>query len=179
MMIKELPLQGLLLFEPKVFNDERGYFFESYNSVIKNAIGEYDFVQDNESFSKKNVLRGMHFQNPPFEQGKLVRVVSGRVSDVVIDIRKNSSTYGQWFEIELNSELKQMLWIPPGFAHGFLTLTDNTTFLYKCTKVYNAQSESGVIWNDSLIEINWKTNTPLVSEKDLKLPSLKDLISPF
>jgi dTDP-4-dehydrorhamnose 3,5-epimerase len=137
------------------------------------------FVQDNQSLSQKGAVRGLHFQAPPFEQGKLVRVITGAVIDVIVDIRKNSPTYGQHFSVELNEENKTMFWIPPGFAHGFETLVDNTIFLYKCTKLYDKSSEGGLLFNDSEIGINWKTKEPIVSDKDLILPHIKDFTSPF
>lgn len=179
MKVSELSLSGLLLFEPVIYSDERGYFFESYNDKIKQATGVEDFSQDNESVSKKDVLRGLHFQMPPFEQGKLVRVVAGSVCDVVVDIRKDSATFGKWFEIELSALNKRMLWIPPGFAHGFIALENDTAFLYKCTKPYHQASESGIIWNDEEIKIKWNCNSPIISEKDLKLPPLRNIESQF
>ena len=174
----EIP--DLLIFEPKIFTDSRGYFFESYNenSFIKAGITQR-FLQDNQSKSNKGVLRVLHFQNHPFDQGKLVRVSRGAVSDVIVDIRKKSPTFGKHLAVILSEENQHMLWIPPGFAHGFVALEDNTLFLYKCTNVYNKQSEGGVIWNDPDLNINWGFNNPLVSPKDLELGSFKDLISEF
>ena len=142
MEVIKTTLEGLLVINPKIFRDERGHFFESWSkeSFAKNGL-HLDFVQDNQSLSSKGVLRGLHFQNPPFAQGKLVRVIKGSVLDVVVDIRKESSTYGQHFSIELNEENKTNFWIPAGFAHGFITLEDETIFTYKCTGVYNSASE--------------------------------------
>src|SRR5688572_28878762 len=132
MKVVKLPLEGVMLIDPSVFIDDRGYFFESYNEIDFQKAGIPDkFVQDNHSLSRKGVLRGLHFQVPPYEQGKLVRVVSGAALDVVVDIRKASPSYGKHLSVELNGETQQMLWIPPGFAHGFLALTENTVFLYK------------------------------------------------
>jgi len=161
------PIKDLLIIQPKIFKDERGYFFESYNeSIFKQNGLNIHFVQDNESLSQKGVLRGLHFQNPPFAQGKLVRVIKGAVLDVAVDIRKNSPTYGQHFSLELSEENKTQLWIPEGFAHGFLTLTDNTIFSYKCTNLYNKNSEGCILWNDSQLDIKWGITNPVLSEKD-------------
>lgn len=145
-----------------------------------NAAGiNLNFVQDNQSLSQKGAVRGLHFQAPPFEQGKLVRVVKGAVRDVVVDIRKNSATYGQHFSIDLTEENQLMFWIPPGFAHGFETLQDNTIFLYKCTNLYNKASEGGLLWNDPSLNIKWQTSDPIVSDKDMVLPTLNNFVSPF
>ena len=180
MKITTTPLEGLLIIEPQIFKDPRGYFFESYNEDKFHAAGiSAKFVQDNQSLSQKGALRGMHFQAPPFEQGKLVRVVLGAVNDVVVDIRKNSPTYGQHFAVELSAQNQLMFWIPPGFAHGFETLLDQTLFLYKCTNVYNKEAEGGLLWNDPSLGIQWQTETPLVSDKDILLPSLQNFTSPF
>lgn len=168
MIIHKTFIEGLLIIEPKVFGDERGYFFESFNKEkFKNLTGiETDFVQDNQSKSQKNVLRGLHFQKPPFAQGKLVRVIQGAVLDVAVDIRKNSPTYGKSFSIELSANNKTILWIPKGFAHGFVSLEDNTIFTYKCTDYYNPSSEGCIIWNDKNLNIDWKVENPIISEKD-------------
>jgi dTDP-4-dehydrorhamnose 3,5-epimerase len=173
-------INGILIIEPQIFRDSRGYFFESYNEEKFNEVGiDAKFVQDNQSLSQKGAIRGMHFQAPPYAQGKLVRVAQGAVMDVVVDIRKNSPTYGQSFTILLSAENQLMFWIPPGFAHGFETLIDNTLFLYKCTNGYNKASEGGLFWNDPALEIKWQTAEPIVSDKDQILPLLKDFISPF
>jgi dTDP-4-dehydrorhamnose 3,5-epimerase len=178
--ITTTPIEGILIIEPQIFKDSRGYFFESYNQDKMEAAGiALSFVQDNQSLSQKGAVRGLHFQAPPFEQGKLVRVVAGAVRDVVVDIRKNSPTYGQHFSIDLSAENQLMFWIPPGFAHGFETLTDNTIFLYKCTNMYHKNSEGGLLWNDPAIGIKWQTQDAIVSEKDMILPTLKDFVSPF
>jgi dTDP-4-dehydrorhamnose 3,5-epimerase len=180
MQVIATPIPDLLIIQPKVFEDERGYFFESYNSsLFKQHRINVDFVQDNQSLSQKDVLRGLHFQNPPFAQGKLVRAITGSVLDVAVDIRKNSPTYGKHFSLVLNEKNKTMLWIPPGFAHGFLTLEDNTIFSYKCTNVYDKNSEDSVRWNDPDINIDWGTTTPLLSGKDKEAKFFKDLKSQF
>lgn len=180
MDIKFTPIEGLLIIEPQVFTDPRGYFYESYNKEKFVAAGiNIEFVQDNQSLSQKGIVRGLHFQAPPFDQGKLVRVIQGAVLDVAVDIRKNSPTYGQNFSIELTAQNRTMFYIPPGFAHGFETLEDNTIFLYKCTDVYNKQSEGGLLWNDADLGIKWQSSNPLISDKDKILPLFKDLVSPF
>ncbi len=156
MEVIETNIKDLLIIKPKVFADPRGYFFESYNeAVFKQNNIQAHFLQDNQSLSNAGVLRGLHFQAPPHDQGKLVRVITGAVLDVAVDIRKNSSTYGQHIAIELTEENKTMFYIPPGFAHGFLTLMDNTIFSYKCTNLYHKASEGTVLWNDTDLDINW------------------------
>ncbi|MDR6783958.1 dTDP-4-dehydrorhamnose 3,5-epimerase [Pedobacter africanus] len=184
MQITETPIAGLLVIEPKVWKDNRGYFYESYNARILAEAGiTGNFVQDNQSFSQKGALRGMHAQNMPFEQGKLVRVLKGAVLDVAVDIRKASATYGQHFSIELSGENHKQLWVPPGFLHGFLTLEDETIFTYKVTNYYDKASEIGVMWNDPDLNINWNREISeqelILSEKDLILSSFKDFKSPF
>ncbi len=167
MELKSTHLQDLLVVQPSVFEDLRGYFFESYNSEKFASYGlNLNFVQDNQSLSQKNVLRGLHFQNPPFEQGKLVRVIKGKVLDVAVDIRKNSKSYGKYFSIELSEKNRTMVWIPPGFAHGFLTLADETIFFYKCTNFYDKRSEQTIQWDDPELNIPWNAKNPVVSEKD-------------
>jgi len=172
------PFEGLIIIEPKIFRDHRGYFFESYNKeeFKKNGIPA-EFMQDNQSLSNKGVLRGLHFQLPPFEQGKLIRVTEGAVLDICVDIRKSSSTFRKYFSIILNGTENKMLWVPPGFAHGFLTLEDETVFMYKCTNLYNKESEKGIRYNDPDLDIKWNEANPVLSDKDLELPLLKDLIS--
>jgi dTDP-4-dehydrorhamnose 3,5-epimerase len=180
MEVIKTKIEGLLIINPKVFADARGYFFESYNETVFKQNGiEANFVQDNQSLSNTGVLRGLHFQAPPFDQGKLVRVINGAVLDVAVDIRKNSPTYGEYVAMELTEENKTMFYIPPGFAHGFLTLRDNTIFSYKCTNVYNKASEGCILWNDKDININWKISNPILSEKDLVGTPLKEFTSPF
>lgn len=180
MKIIKTPIQGLFVIEPKVHYDDRGYFFESYNKERFASHGlDMEFVQDNESKSSKGVLRGLHFQKPPYAQGKLVRVLQGRVRDVAVDIRKGSPTYGKYYSIELDSEKKNMFYIPEGFAHGFITLEDNTIFSYKCTNIYNKESEGAIIWNDEAIGIDWNIDNPILSERDRLNPSFKEFDSPF
>jgi dTDP-4-dehydrorhamnose 3,5-epimerase len=180
MQIQTTPIEGLLIIQPQVFEDPRGYFYESYNKQKFTEAGiDFEFIQDNQSLSQKGIIRGLHFQVPPFEQGKLVRVIQGAVNDVVVDIRKNSKTFGQHFLINLTAENRTMFFIPPGFAHGFETLEDDTIFLYKCTNVYNKESEGGLLWNDPFLNISWQNNDPLISDKDKILPTFENLISPF
>ena len=173
-------LEGLLVIKPAILGDDRGYFFESWSKKSFAEAGlNLDFVQDNQSLSSRGVLRGLHFQNPPYAQGKLVRVIKGAVLDVSVDIRKDSPTYGQYFSIELSEENKSIVWIPPGFAHGFVALEDNTIFSYKCTGEYNKDSEGALLWNDKDLNINWEVNTPLVSEKDLAASNFNSFVSSF
>lgn len=180
MEVIETELKGLFVLKPKVFEDERGYFYESYNqNLFKQAGINFDFVQDNQSLSQKGVLRGLHFQNPPHAQGKLVRVVTGSVYDVAVDIRKDSTTYGQWFGLELTEKNKWMMFVPPGFAHGFLTLENNTIFSYKCTNFYNKASEDCLLWNDKDLNIDWNFDKPLLSAKDLEGKPFKGFLSMF
>ena len=180
MNILKTELSGLLIIDPKVFGDERGYFFESFNTEVFRSGGlEADFAQDNESRSAKGVLRGLHFQEPPYEQGKLIRVARGAVIDVSVDIRKDSPTYGKWAAFELSDLNKRMLWIPPGFAHGFLSLEDDTIFIYKCTNVYDSDSENSIRWNDPELNIDWGIENPIISDKDSKAPLFMELESPF
>lgn len=176
MEFKETRIKGLFEITPKIHYDSRGYFFESYNESLffQNGINEA-FVQDNQSFSVKGVLRGLHFQKDPYAQGKLVRVVSGAVLDVVVDIRKDSPTFGQHESFFLSAENQKMVYVPAGFAHGFVTIED-AIFSYKCTNSYNKASEGGIIYNDPELNINWGTENPIVSEKDLVLSTLKELI---
>ncbi len=180
MQILETPIQGLLVIKPNIFEDERGYFFESWSQKAFQDIGlDLNFVQDNQSLSQKGVLRGLHFQNPPFAQGKLVRVIKGSVIDVAVDIRKDSITYGQYFSIELSEKNNKVFWIPAGFAHGFVALEDDTIFSYKCTEVYNKKSEESLLWNDTQLNINWGETNPLVSNKDMNAKRFKDFKTQF
>lgn len=168
MIINPVDIPGPLVIEPKVFGDERGFFMESWNAAqFKDAGLDLSFVQDNHSRSAKGVLRGVHFQNPN-PQGKLVRVVSGAVWDVAVDLRKSSPYYGKWFGIELSAANKLMFWVPPGFGHGFLTLEDGTDFLYKCTSAYDPSAEQSLLWNDPAVGIDWPTGDiePQLSQKD-------------
>ncbi|MBC8053344.1 MAG: dTDP-4-dehydrorhamnose 3,5-epimerase [Sphingobacteriaceae bacterium] len=178
----ETSIPNLLIIEPKVWKDDRGYFFENFNKKIFQDAGiTADFVQDNQSFSHRGTLRGLHGQANPFAQGKLVRVIQGSVIDIAVDIRKDSPTYGQHVSVELSAENFKMLWIPPGFLHGFATLEDNTVFSYKVTNLYNKASEIGVIWNDPELGINWglKDEEIILSEKDKVLPLFREFTSPF
>ena len=180
MKVQETKIKGLVIIHPDVYPDSRGYFFESFQKEKFGQLGiNAEFVQDNESMSVKGVLRGLHLQAPPYAQGKLVRVVRGSALDVAVDLRKGSATYGKWVSCLLSASNKQMMWIPEGFAHGFLTLEDDTIFQYKCTNYYNRDSERGIIWNDPDLNIDWGTTKPLVSEKDLKGLLFKDFKSPF
>ena len=180
MEIIKTSIEGLLVIRPTIFGDDRGHFFESWSkeSFAKNGL-DLDFVQDNQSLSSKSVLRGLHFQNPPFAQGKLVRVIKGSVLDIAVDIRKESPTYGKHFSIELTEKNKTIFWIPPGFAHGFVTLEDDTIFTYKCTGVYNKESEDALLWSDTDLNIDWGSIDPLVSDKDLVAGSFKNFVSQF
>lgn len=184
MQITKTPLEDLLVIEPKVWKDNRGYFYESYSAKLYAEAGiDLTFVQDNQSFSQKGALRGLHAQNMPFEQGKLVRVLKGTVVDIAVDIRKDSSTYGQHFAIELSGENHKQLWVPPGFLHGFLTLEDQTIFTYKVSNYYDKNSEIGVMWNDADLNIEWtkymSESAFLLSDKDQGLDNFKDFKSPF
>ena len=171
MEFEKTNLEGLLLIRPRVFEDNRGYFFESYHSALFSEAGiNVSFVQDNQSMSDKGVLRGLHFQRDPYAQGKLVRVLQGSVLDVAVDIRKESPTYGRHYKQVLSGGNKLMLWIPAGFAHGFLTLEDKTVFFYKCTTFYNKSSEASIRWNDPVLDIEWGIKRPIVSEKDALAP---------
>ncbi|MCB9335046.1 MAG: dTDP-4-dehydrorhamnose 3,5-epimerase [Flavobacteriales bacterium] len=180
MEIKELELKGVFLIKPKVFEDDRGYFYESYNKKIFKENGiDVSFVQDNQSLSHRGVLRGLHFQKPPFAQGKLIRVIKGSVLDVAVDIRKESPTYGKYIAVELSEKNKNMLYISEGFAHGFLTLENDTIFAYKCTQLYNKESEDSILWNDSNLNVNWGVSNPILSEKDTLATKFSEFISPF
>lgn len=180
MKLIDEPLPGLKVIQPNVFGDERGHFFESYNTDAFAKIGlKANFVQDNQSLSNKGVLRGLHFQAPPMAQGKLVRVITGAVLDVAVDIRKGSPTYGQHYAIELTEENKRMFYVPEGFAHGFVVLKDHTIFSYKCTNLYAPSTEGGLMWNDPALGIDWKIDSPILSPKDTKNSLLHNLDSPF
>jgi len=173
-------IEDLVIVQPRFFSDNRGYFFESYNyrDYEKNGL-PMRFVQDNISKSQKGVLRGLHFQKPPYEQGKLVQVLKGEVLDVAVDLRRESLTYGQHFTIKLNEENKTQLYIPAGFAHGFATLKDETVFAYKCTNYYHKESEGSIYWNDKTLGIDWLIENPIVSDKDQIKNSFDNFISPF
>jgi len=169
----EIP--GLVIIEPRAFSDDRGFFLESYkkSDFVKNGI-DVEFVQDNHSRSSKGVLRGLHYQKPPYAQAKLVRVLKGTVWDIAVDIRKNSPTYKKWIGVELSEENRRMFYIPEGFAHGFIALSDEVHLLYKCSNEYSPTSDAGIIWNDPEFAIDWPVEKPLLSEKDMILPYLKD-----
>ncbi|WP_298237205.1 dTDP-4-dehydrorhamnose 3,5-epimerase [uncultured Algibacter sp.] len=181
MIIEETHLKGCYILSPKVFEDERGYFFETFNeNVFKSQTGlSVKFVQDNQSKSSMGVLRGLHFQKSNHSQAKLVRVIKGKVLDVCVDLRKNSDTFGEHFSIILDDKQHKQFYVPRGFAHGFLVLEDDTIFSYKCDNFYNKESESGILYNDDTLNIDW--NFPeeklIISEKDLALPSLKTLLN--
>lgn len=179
MTIEKTFIDGLLVITPKVFADDRGYFLESYNKKTLEDILDVEFVQDNESASQKGVLRGLHFQKPPNSQGKLVRVVKGSVRDVVVDLRKDSNTYGKHYKHVLSGENKEQLYIPEGFAHGFLVLEDDTIFSYKCTNYYNKDAEASLLWCDQTLNINWQVEDPVISEKDTIGMKFADFKSPF
>ncbi|HOY50002.1 MAG TPA: dTDP-4-dehydrorhamnose 3,5-epimerase [Flavobacteriales bacterium] len=180
MRIEQVPISGLMIISPNVFEDPRGYFFESYSKKAFEEAGiTEEFVQSNQSLSQKGVLRGLHFQHPPHAQSKLVRVIQGSVLDVALDIRKGSPTYGQHFSIVLSAQNKTMFYVPVGFAHGFLTLEDNTIFSYKCGNYYNKPAEDGILWNDSDLNIEWNVENPILSEKDKVNTLFRDFNSPF
>ena len=176
MEFKKTSIEGLVEVFPRIFKDERGYFFESYHQSIFTANGISDvFVQDNQSFSTAGVLRGLHLQHAPYAQGKLVRVITGKVLDVAVDLRPNSPTFGKHEKVILDATLGNMFYIPAGFAHGFAALEDSI-FSYKCTNYYNKASESGLLWNDPELAIDWGIENPNISEKDLILPTLQDFL---
>ncbi|MBS7376181.1 MAG: dTDP-4-dehydrorhamnose 3,5-epimerase [Muribaculaceae bacterium] len=175
-------IEGVFIIKPRVFGDARGYFFESYSKrEFEEKVGKVDFVQDNESMSKKGVMRGLHFQRPPFSQSKLVRCVKGRVLDVAVDIRKGSPTYGKHVAVELTEDNHLQFIIPKGFAHGFVVLSDVAVFQYKCDNFYHPEADGGISILDDSLGIGWKISTQnaILSEKDTKHPLLKDFDSPF
>ena len=178
--IEKTHIEELLLIHPKVFKDNRGCFFESYNKITFQQYGlNADFVQDNQSVSCKNVIRGLHLQAPPFAQGKLVRVASGRAIDVAVDIRKKSPTFGQHLAVELSADNNTLFWIPEGFAHGFVALEDNTIFLYKTTQYYNKASEMTIHPCDPVLNINWGVENSILSDRDRENPLFDVFVSPF
>ena len=180
MKISKTFIKDLLVIEPQLFKDDRGFFYESYNKNNLDKIINVVFAQDNESKSYKGVVRGLHFQRPPFEQTKLVRCVSGKILDIAVDLRTNSKTYGKSFSIELSSENNKQLFVPKGFAHGFQVLSETAIVNYKVDEYYNPDSDSGLIWNDKDLSIDWNLDLkPILSNKDLKLISFKELKSPF
>ena len=173
--VTKAPIEGLYVIEPTVFGDNRGYFVETYNQQDMHEAGlDMVFVQDNQSMSTKGVLRGLHFQKK-HPQGKLVRVIQGKVFDVAVDLRQDSPTYKQWVSVELSAENKKQLMIPRGFGHGFVTLTDEVEFLYKADNYYAPEADGGIRWNDPEIGVDWGIDNPILSEKDKKNPFLKEL----
>jgi dTDP-4-dehydrorhamnose 3,5-epimerase len=181
MIVKQFEIKDLLLLQLQQFNDDRGIFFETYNEKKYNSFfgEEIQFVQDNLSISKKDVLRGLHFQSPPFAQGKLVSVLKGAVLDVAVDLRKTSETYGKHVMVELNSENGYQFWIPPGFAHGFLSLENDTIFSYKCTNYYSPNHENTLLWNDVDLNVIWPKKNPIISKKDADGLKFITFESPF
>lgn len=169
MQIIYTPIEGLVILEPRIFHDTRGYFYESYNQQKMSELGiDTIFVQDNQSYSQKGVIRGLHFQRPPFAQAKLVRVIKGKVLDVAVDIRKGSPTYGQHYSVLLTGDNHRQFFIPEGFAHGFVALEDNSIFTYKCSQFYHKEAEMSIRYNDPILNINWGLDeAPIMTEKDL------------
>ena len=182
MKFSKVVIDGIVVIEPTVFVDKRGSFLESYNkNEFEKVIGKVSFIQDNESRSSKGVLRGLHYQTPPFAQAKLVRCIEGEVLDIVVDIRKSSPTYGLYHSEVLSCENKKQLFIPRGFAHGFLVLSDSATFAYKVDNAYTKDNEAGIQWNDKQLGINWgvKESEIFISDKDVQLPLFSKFKSPF
>ena len=181
MEVIETEIQGVLLIKPKVFGDHRGCFCETYNRQrFADAGLVYDFIQDNQAFSKSSgVLRGLHYQCPPCAQSKLVRVSRGAVFDVVVDLRKSSPTFGRWHGVELSGENFFQLLVPAGMAHGYMTLEPDTEFLYKVDALYSPDQEGGILWNDPALQIKWPSISPILSDKDKILPQLSEIVSPF
>ena len=177
---RSLKIPELIIIEPQVFQDVRGFFMESYKYSEFASYGIVEsFVQDNHSYSKKGVLRGLHYQNPPRGQGKLVRVILGEIFDVAVDIRKGSPTFGKWVGVVLSAEDRKMLYIPPGFAHGFCVLSDDAEVLYKSTDEYAPEYEAGIVWNDPEIGVDWPVKDPIISSKDASLPALRQARNEF
>lgn len=180
MELIQTPIDQLLVLKPSIYTDDRGYFFESYNQQKLSDLGlHFTFVQDNQSMSKKGVIRGLHFQIPPYAQTKLVRVIQGEILDIALDLRKNSITYGKHFGIHLSGSNQLQFLIPEGFAHGFVALENNTIVQYKCSQFYNKSAEGTIIYNDPDLHINWGVDDPITTEKDLLGVSFKSFISPF
>jgi len=176
MIVEKTDFEGLLIVIPDIFEDDRGYFFESYNRQRYTDKGiSANFVQDNESMSKSGVIRGLHLQKKDSAQGKLIRIVRGKIFDVAVDLRLNSPTFGKYFSIILDDKEKKQVYIPPGFAHGFASLEDNTILHYKCTNYYNPETELTLLWNDPDIAINWPFQNPIVSDKDRRGMTFKDI----
>lgn len=183
MIIKETKLEGCYILEPKVFEDKRGYFLETYNQKAFNQETGHNinFVQDNESYSSKGVLRGLHFQKGEYAQAKLVRVIKGIVLDVAVDLRKDSTTFGEHVAVELSGENKKQFFVPRGFAHGFIVLSETALFSYKCDNFYNKESESGILYNDQTLNIDWRIplEDMIIAEKDQKLLTVKNFIDEY
>lgn len=182
MEILKTAIEGIVIIEPRIFRDARGYFFESFSMrEFNEKVAPVTFVQDNESYSSYGVIRGLHFQKPPYTQAKLVRVIKGAVLDIAVDIRKGSPTYGQHVAVELTGENHRQLFIPHGFAHGFSVLSEEVLFQYKCDNYYAPQSEGGILWNDPCLGIDWRipAEKAILSEKDFKHPLFKDYVSDF
>jgi dTDP-4-dehydrorhamnose 3,5-epimerase len=178
MNIVKTPIEGLLILEPRIFNDDRGYFFESFNLKNFSELTGHNipFIQDNQARSVKNVLRGLHYQNAPTPQTKLIRTLEGAIWDVVVDIRPGSATYGQWFGVELSAENKRQFLVPRGFAHGYSVLTETAEIMYKCDNLYDKSTEGGIAYNDPSLNIDWKIDLSkaIVSDKDMVQPLMKD-----
>ncbi len=171
-LFKKLEIPDVILIEPAIMTDERGFFMETYKSSVFRENNIPNFVQENHSYSIKNVLRGLHYQIVPKAQGKLVRCIQGEIFDVAVDIRKDSPTFRKWVSVVLSSENKKQLYIPPGFAHGFCVLSDTAEIVYKCTEEYSPQHERGIAWNDMSIGIDWPVKNPIMNDKDRKNPKL-------
>lgn len=181
MKIQKTPIKDLFVIKPNIFFDDRGYFFESYNYKEFNKVTKVNFVQDNQSLSQGGVLRGLHFQSPPYDQSKLVSCIKGKVLDVAVDIRKKSKTYGKYFSVILSSTNKKQLFIPKGFAHGFLVLSKKAIFSYKVDNYYSSSHDSGILWNDPKINIDWKLSSDklIISKKDKRFLNLDQIDNPF
>ena len=182
METKTFPIAGLIEFTPRLFGDPRGVFYETFSARLMESLGlpaDLDWVQDNQSKSQPGVVRGLHFQRPPHAQAKLVRVAKGRALDVVVDIRRDSPTYGQHAQVELSEARGNVLFVPAGFAHGFVALEEDTLFLYKCSDYYAPASEGGLLWNDPALGIEWGVSEAIISPKDAVQPTLAQLDSPF
>lgn len=179
MTVETTPLDGLLVIKPSVFTDDRGYFFESYSAKKIEYLIKDHFVQDNESLSHKGVLRGLHFQVPPYAQSKLIRVIRGSILDVAVDLRPSSPTFKMHYKHVLSADNKEQLYIPKGFAHGFLSLEDDSVINYKCSEYYHAASEGSIRWNDPELGIDWGEDNPLLAEKDRLAITLNEFMNPF
>ncbi|MEO8399265.1 MAG: dTDP-4-dehydrorhamnose 3,5-epimerase [Ignavibacteriaceae bacterium] len=180
MQIEKTPIEGLIIIKPKIFEDERGYFFESYKKNKFTELGiNFDFVQDNISKSKRGTVRGLHYQAGKYAQGKLCQALFGKVLDVSVDIRFGSPTFGKHFSVELSEEKHNMIWIPPGFAHGFSVLSDEAIFSYKCTAFYSKEGERTILYDDAQLNINWKVDNPIVSKKDINASKFSEIEKDF